>query len=139
MSEQAKPENPNNLLRGFHGTRRFSIARMVSVVHRFLADAFELLFKFFQILIGKIFKIDQFVSRVFERADDLVELQLKCLSIAVLRVLNEEHHQEGDDGRASINDKLPCVRKMKRRPGRAPDNDDQNRNGESPCAAQDDG
>src|SRR6266702_3607904 len=112
---------------------------MASIMLRLLADSLELLFEYFQILIGKVLKIDQFVSRVFERADDLVQLQLKCFSIAVLCVLNEKYHQEGDDGRAGINDKLPCVRKMKRRPGRAPDHDDQNRNGESPCAAQDDG
>jgi len=112
---------------------------MISVAHRFLADAFELLFKFFQILIRKVFKIDQFVSRAFECADDLVQLQLKCLGIAVLRVLNEKHHQERDDGGASVDDELPGIGEMKSWPGESPDHDDQNRNGESPCAAQDDG
>ena len=112
---------------------------MISVVHRFLADAFELLFKFFQILIGKVFKVDQFVSRAFECADDLVQLQLKRLGIAVLRVLNKEHHQERDDGGASVDDELPGIGEMKGRPSQSPDNDDENSGGKNPSAAENDG
>lgn len=34
---------------------------MISVVLRFLADALELLFEFFQVLVRKLFKIDKFI------------------------------------------------------------------------------
>src|SRR6266404_5186278 len=92
---------------------------MVSVVHRFFTDALELFLEFFQILVGKVFKIDKFVSRAFECADDFVQLQLKCFGIAVLRVLNEEHHQERDDGRAGVDNELPGIGEMKSWPGKA--------------------
>src|SRR6266404_3919623 len=98
-------------------TRVANVAKMVSVVLRFLADALKLFFEFFQILVGKVFKIDQFVSCALQCADDLVKLQLKCFGIAVLRVLNEEHHQERDDGRARVDNELPGIGEMKSWPG----------------------
>src|SRR5712692_1290968 len=112
---------------------------MVSIMLRLLEDALELLFEYFQILIGKVFKIDQFVSRVFERADELVQLQLKCFSIAVLCVLNEEHHQERDDGRAGVDNELPGIGEMKSWPGQSPGNDDEDSGGKRPGAAENDG
>ena len=45
--------------------------------------------------------------------------------IAVLRVLNQEDHQEGDDGRAGIDDQLPRVGVMKSRAGQRPNDDDE--------------
>ena len=40
----------------------------------------------------------------------------------VLRILNQEHHQKRDDGRAGVDYKLPCVRETEHRTrnGRAP-------------------
>ena len=43
----------------------------------------------------------------------LIKLGLNSCSIAVLRVLNEEHHQEGDDSCACVDEKLPRVRELK--------------------------
>ena len=46
---------------------------MISVVLGFSAQALELFFELVQILIRKFFKIDQRISRTFERADDLIK------------------------------------------------------------------
>ena len=46
---------------------------MCSVALGFCAQAFELFLELVQILVGKFFQIDQFVSRTFDRADDLIE------------------------------------------------------------------
>src|SRR6266498_376326 len=46
--------------------------------------------------------------------------------IFVLRALNEEHHQKRDYRRARVDYELPCVGKVKERPGQPPhDNDHQ--------------
>src|SRR5438105_145909 len=52
---------------------------------------------------------DELISRVGDRADELIELQLRRLRIAVLGVLNEEHHEEGDDRRTRVDHELPRV------------------------------
>src|SRR4029453_2486078 len=36
--------------------------------------------------------------RALDRPNELVQLQLNRASVPVLRVLDQEHHQEGDDG-----------------------------------------
>ena len=42
-----------------------------------------------------------------QRGHDLVQLQLHGQRVLVLRALDEEHHQEGDDGGAGVDDELP--------------------------------
>jgi len=54
------------------------------------------------------------------------------LRVAVLSVLNQKHHQEGNDRGSGVDDQLPGVGEMKRRPGDGPDRDDEQRAGESP-------
>jgi len=54
------------------------------------------------------------------------------LRIAVLRVLNEKHHQKSNDGGARIDNELPGIGKMKDRTGAGPDNDNENRDRERP-------
>ena len=103
----------------------------------FLTNALKLLLELFEILVGQFFQIDQFIPSAFDGANDLVEFQMDCLRVAVLRVLDEKNHEEGDDGRAGIDDKLPGVRIMEGRAGYAPDDDDEDGRGESPGAAQD--
>jgi len=56
--------------------------------------------------------------------------------IAVLRVLNEKHHQESNDGGAGIDNELPGIGKMKDGTSARPDHDDQNRDRERPGAAE---
>src|SRR3954469_615186 len=61
------------------------------------ADAVEL-------LLLELFEVEQHVVAALREADQLVELHLDRFRVAVLRVLDEEHHQERDDGRAGVDD-----------------------------------
>jgi len=49
---------------------------------------------------------------------------MNCFGIAVLRVLNQEYHQKGDNGRSSVDDQLPGIGKMKSRASKEPDDND---------------
>ena len=62
-----------------------------------------------QLVLLKILEVKQGIVRGFVRANEFVELDMHRLSVAILRVLNEENHQEGDDGRACIYDELPGI------------------------------
>src|SRR4051794_10078231 len=63
-----------------------------------------------QLRLGAMLDADEGVAGAFRGADHLVELGLDRRSVAVLRVLDQEDHQEGDDGRAGVDDQLPGVR-----------------------------
>ena len=102
------------------------------------ARASKLFFKPLQLFVGKILEVDEFIARVFDRPDELVQFQMNCFGVPVLRILNQEYHQERDNGRAGINNELPGVRKMKRWSGRGPNYDDENGYRERPRAAQND-
>src|SRR2546430_9302126 len=54
-------------------------------------------------------------------ADELVELELDRLGVAILCILNKKHHQEGDDGRGGGDDQLPSVTELEDRAGDDPD------------------
>ena len=58
--------------------------------------------KFFEISFGQLFKIEKRIMRMGRGADKLIELDLYGTRVAVLTVLNDEDHQEGDDGCASV-------------------------------------
>jgi hypothetical protein len=55
--------------------------------------------------------------------------------VLVLGTLNQKHHQEGDDGRSSVDDELPRVGEAKDRPQNSPPDDDGQRAGERGRAA----
>src|SRR5437867_1053418 len=73
------------------------------------------------------FQIDQRVSRRPVDPDQLVELQLKRLRVAVLGALDDEDHQKRHDGRAGVDDELPGVGPAEERPGGGPQGDGQQR------------
>src|SRR5438552_1145800 len=74
------------------------VARRTSiVVLGSLAHAPELCFELLKLLIGKVLEIDEFIARVFDRANEFVQFQMNCFCIAVLRVLNQKDHEKGDD------------------------------------------
>ena len=54
--------------------------------------------------------------RGFVRANEFVKLDMHCLRVAILRVLNKKNHQEGDDGRPRIYDELPGIAEIEERP-----------------------
>ena len=74
------------------------------------------------------------------RPQELIEFHLYGTTISVLRVLNQKHHEEGDDRGAGIDDELPGIAKVKQRSGNTPKEDDENCHSESgglagkPCA-----
>src|SRR5262249_26784182 len=70
--------------------------------------------------------------------DELVQLELDGERVLVLRALDEEHHQEGDDGGAGVDDQLPGVGEAEQRSGPEPDDDHQHGGGEGPRAARPD-
>src|SRR5437667_8281681 len=111
----------------------------MSVVLRLFADALKLLLELFQVFVGKFFKIDKFISRTFEGADDLIQFQMDRLGIAVLGVLDQEHHEKGDDRCRRINNELPRIGEMKGGTGEDPHEDDKHSSGKGPGAAKDDG
>ena len=49
------------------------------------------------------------VRAALTSADQLIQLQVHGFGVAILRVLDQEHHQKGDDRRAGVDDQLPLV------------------------------
>src|SRR5579871_5745711 len=71
-----------------------------------------------QVILLELFEIEQRVVRTLRRPDQLVELDLDRFRIAVLRVLDHEHHQESYDGGRGVDHELPGVAVAEERPGR---------------------
>src|SRR5260370_6237142 len=115
---------------------RHDMPKICSVTFRLLADSFKLALQFFEVFVGKLFKIDQFVSGVFKRANDFIQFQMNGLGVPVLRVLNQKDHQERDDCRGGIDDQLPGVGKMEHRSGQEPDYDYKYSSDKSPGASE---
>ena len=82
---------------------------LIAVVLGLFAQPLKLLLELSQLVIGKIFKIEEFIARAPDGANELIQLQLHGLGGAVLCVLNKKHHQEGDDRGDCVDDKLPGV------------------------------
>ena len=62
--------------------------------------------------------VDFFLREIFDAdkgipgragANQLVELGLQRSAVTILRILDQEHHQEGDDGSCRVDDQLPRV------------------------------
>ena len=111
--------------------------RVLFRAFRFFSQLFEFRLELLQVVIGKFFEVDQFISRGPESADQFVELEMNGLRVAILGVLNQEDHQEGDDGGAGVDDELPGVRKTESRTRHRPDDDDEQSADENPGASED--
>src|SRR5689334_11014559 len=102
-------------------------------------DPFELNVKLFEFLVRQIFEVHELVARAFHRENQLVQLQLHGLRVAVLRILDQEYRKVGDDGGACVDHELPSVREVDSGP-LASHTDDQNDVGtEEPWRAENDG
>lgn len=112
------------------------MARRTSILLGSLAHPPELLFEALKLLIGKLLEIDEFIARVSNRANELVQFQMNCLCIAILGVLNQKYHQEGDNGRSGVYDQLPRVGKVKNGASNEPDDNDQQSCSKCPGAAE---
>ncbi|TSC97424.1 MAG: Uncharacterized protein Greene101449_1208, partial [Candidatus Peregrinibacteria bacterium Greene1014_49] len=72
----------------------------------------------------QFFKIHEGIVCVAIAADEFIELHLHRNAIAVLSVLNEKNHEEGNDGGSGIDHELPSVAETEHRTGEKPrDND----------------
>lgn len=60
----------------------------------------------------------------FAHPDQFIQLGLNGHPVAILRVLDKEHHEEGHDRRARVDDQLPCVGETKKRTAERPKDDD---------------
>ena len=98
----------------------------------------ELRFELLKLLIRKVLEIDKLIARLFDCANEFVQFQMNCFGIAVLCVLDKEHHEESDDGCGGVDDQLPGIGKMKRWSGENPHEDDQHSSGKSPGTSESD-
>ena len=78
-----------------------------------------------ELRLGQLLEVEERVVRTVERADDLVELDLNGRAVAVLRVLDQEDHEERDDRGRRVDDELPGVAEAEDRPADDPDDDDE--------------
>jgi hypothetical protein len=58
-------------------------------------------------------------------SDQLVKFQLHRGTVPILSVLDQEHHEERDDGRAGIYNQLPGIAEGEYRAGGSPNQDDE--------------
>ena len=83
---------------------------------------------------GQILDIDEPAARPFQRRHQFVEFQMYGLGVLVLRPLDQEHHEECNDGRSGVDHQLPGVGEPEERSGQRPDDDDADRACERPGA-----
>jgi hypothetical protein len=76
---------------------------------------------------GEIFRINEAVAGSLKRRDQLVELDVQGEGLLVLRALDQEDHQERQDGRAGVNHELPGVGKVEDWANNPPDQHDTQR------------
>src|SRR5262249_17890488 len=81
----------------------------LDVAQRRLDPRATLLVQHLKFFVAEVFDGGKLVLGAFYRQHELGKLELYRKRVAVLRVLDQEHHQEGDDGSAGIDDELPGV------------------------------
>src|SRR5687768_4118914 len=74
------------------------------------AELAELLLERLDLVVGRLLDVGEGVARLLLGADQLVELEVKRVGVAVLGGLDHEDHQEGDDRRDRVDDEEPGVR-----------------------------
>src|SRR4029078_2761809 len=79
-----------------------------------------------QLVLVELLEVDEHGVRTLLRTDDLVELEVQRLVVAVLRRLDEEDHQERDDRRAGVDHELPGVAIAEERAGKGTYGDEEN-------------
>src|SRR4051812_42677170 len=84
------------------------------------ADVFVLRGKHLQLFVAELLDVNHLVLRLLRGTDQFVELEVQGARVSVLRVLDDEHHQERDDRGGGVDDELPCVRVVIARPEQSP-------------------
>src|SRR5581483_2455222 len=88
-----------------------------------LGEPDVILLQLFQLPVIERLEVEQHVARFLRDADQFVELDVHGGGIAVLRVLDHEHHEKSDDCGRGVDDKLPGVAVAEQGPGQPPDYD----------------
>ncbi|RWW91100.1 hypothetical protein BHE74_00000325 [Ensete ventricosum] len=84
------------------------------------ANAAVLLAQFFQLFAVQAIQAEHGILCVLGDAQQFVDLDVQDVVVTVLRVLDQEHHQERDDGGRGVDDQLPGVVVVEIRPAQAP-------------------
>lgn len=95
--------------------------------------------KIIQLFVTKMFEADQAVTRSVHTPEQLVQLEVDRLGIAVLGILDKKYHQESDNGSGRIYDELPRIRIMKKGPGKNPCQNEERGQNKSPGRAHSQG
>ena len=73
-----------------------------------------------ELIVAEILDRGEFVLCALHCQNEFGQLELDRQDVAVLRVLDQENHQERDDRGRRVDHELPCVAVMKERAGRRP-------------------
>lgn len=73
-----------------------------------------------QVFVAKVFK-PYVLCACASGTDEFVEFNLDSFAIAILGILDEKNHEKSNDRGARIDDKLPCIRKVKKWTRNTPD------------------
>ena len=79
-----------------------------------------LVVQFFQLFVREILDRGKFVAGLLHGENQLGQFELNSERVAILGMLNQKHHQESNDGGASIDDELPGIAIVEDWPGRDP-------------------
>ena len=100
----------------FVGARRLAIYDLgcflcssFQICQRYLAARAAFVVQFFKFFVGEILDGGEFVLRALHRQHQFRQFELDRQRVAVLGVLDQENHQERDDGGAGVDDQLPGV------------------------------
>jgi len=87
--------------------------------------ALKVLVQLFELLLREILRSRQAILSLGRRHDQLGQLELYRHRVAILSVLNQEHHQERHDRGRGVDHELPGVAVSEQRPGQCPDQNQQ--------------
>ncbi|MNG13535.1 hypothetical protein D3C84_972200 [compost metagenome] len=74
----------------------------------------------FQLLEIEQFEPQHRISRFLVDPQQLIDFEVQDVGVTVLRVLDQKHHEERDDGRRGVDDQLPGVVVIENRPTQTP-------------------
>lgn len=85
-----------------------------------------------QFFFTEVFDIHEPVACALGGSDQLIELEVKGQGIPVLGLLDDEYHEEGNNGSACVDDQLPGIGEFEYWAGNCPDYNGQQ--GDDECA-----
>lgn len=83
----------------------------------------ELLLERVWVLVAHVLQVNEVRACTLNPLEQLVQFELDRLGVSVLRVLDDEDHQEGDQRRAGVRNQLPGIGEVEERAGGCPHDD----------------